>query len=42
MHSYGETTANVPAFLIKLLRLVDDEDTNNLISWTSVRNKHGR
>lgn len=29
-------TASVPAFLAKLWRLVEDEDTNNLIYWNSV------
>ncbi|XP_017049852.1 heat shock factor protein isoform X2 [Drosophila ficusphila] len=37
MHSFGDAGAigsGVPAFLAKLWRLVDDEDTNRLICWT--------
>jgi hypothetical protein len=39
MHTFGET--GVPAFLAKLWRLVEDEETNDLIGWSSVsgRNK---
>lgn len=32
-----ETAAGVPAFLAKLWRLVEDKETNDLISWSSVR-----
>lgn len=35
MHAI-EGSVNVPAFLTKLWRLVDDESTNDLISWTQV------
>lgn len=31
-----ETAAGVPAFLAKLWRLVEDKETNDLISWSSV------
>jgi hypothetical protein len=31
-----ETGMGVPAFLAKLWRLVEDQETNNLISWSSV------
>ncbi|XP_034236160.1 uncharacterized protein LOC117642271 isoform X2 [Thrips palmi] len=34
MHSISEFGANVPAFLAKLWKLVDDPETNELISWT--------
>ncbi|XP_026271706.1 heat shock factor protein isoform X3 [Frankliniella occidentalis] len=34
MHSLSEFGANVPAFLAKLWKLVDDPETNELISWT--------
>ena len=36
MHTFSETGAGVPAFLAKLWRLVDDPDTNNLITWNKV------
>lgn len=35
MHTTEVGISNVPAFLIKLWKLVDDEKCNNLISWTS-------
>lgn len=35
MHAI-EGSSNVPAFLTKLWRLVDDDSTNDLISWTPV------
>ncbi|KAJ1524397.1 hypothetical protein ONE63_010897 [Megalurothrips usitatus] len=34
MHSLSEFGANVPAFLAKLWKLVDDPETSELISWT--------
>lgn len=36
MHTFGENSTAVPAFLAKLWRLVEDEDTNNLIYWSAV------
>lgn len=37
MHTFGENSGSgVPAFLAKLWRLVEDEDTNNLIYWNAV------
>lgn len=37
MHTFGENSSSgVPAFLAKLWRLVEDEDTNNLIYWNAV------
>lgn len=35
MHTFAETGAGVPAFLAKLWRLVEDPETNDLISWSS-------
>ncbi|XP_052861614.1 uncharacterized protein LOC128268530 [Anopheles cruzii] len=35
MHTFSETGAGVPAFLAKLWRLVEDSDTNDLISWST-------
>nr|XP_029720482.1 heat shock factor protein-like isoform X6 [Aedes albopictus] len=35
MHTFTETGAGVPAFLAKLWRLVEDPETNDLISWSS-------
>ncbi|XP_055596404.1 heat shock factor protein isoform X2 [Uranotaenia lowii] len=35
MHSFSESGAGVPAFLAKLWRLVEDPETNDLISWSS-------
>lgn len=37
MHTFSETGAGVPAFLAKLWRLVEDPETNDLISWSTVR-----
>lgn len=34
MHTTEVGTNNVPAFLIKLWKLVEDEDTNDLIRWS--------
>ena len=34
MHSFAEFGSNVPAFLAKLWKLVDDPETNELISWS--------
>ncbi|XP_076044080.1 heat shock factor isoform X2 [Oratosquilla oratoria] len=34
MHSLDSCTANVPAFLTKLWRLVEDPQTDSLIGWT--------
>lgn len=40
MHPFGDNgQSGVPAFLAKLWRLVDDSETNNLISWSSVCKK---
>lgn len=36
MHTFSENSAGVPAFLAKLWRLVEDEETNNLIYWSAV------
>jgi hypothetical protein len=36
MHTFGENTGGTPAFLAKLWRLVEDEETNDLISWSLV------
>lgn len=38
MHTFADATAGsgVPAFLAKLWRLVDEEQTNELIKWSSV------
>ncbi|XP_052891669.1 putative uncharacterized protein DDB_G0277255 isoform X3 [Anopheles moucheti] len=35
MHTFSETGAGVPAFLAKLWRLVEDNETNDLISWST-------
>lgn len=35
MHTFSETGAGVPAFLAKLWRLVEDTETNDLISWST-------
>lgn len=35
MHTFTETGAGVPAFLAKLWRLVEDPETNDLISWST-------
>lgn len=35
MHTFAETGAGVPAFLAKLWRLVEDPETNDLISWST-------
>lgn len=35
-----ETSAGVPAFLAKLWRLVEDKETNDLISWSAVSFKN--
>ena len=39
MHSVEELGTNVPAFLAKLWKLVEDPETNDLICWSSVCNK---
>lgn len=36
MHTFSENSSGVPAFLAKLWRLVEDEETNNLIYWSAV------
>lgn len=36
MHTFSENSSGVPAFLAKLWRLVEDEETNNLIYWNTV------
>lgn len=36
MHTFSENSTGVPAFLAKLWRLVEDEETNNLIYWSAV------
>ena len=38
MHTFDNSNA-VPAFLAKLWRLVEDEETNNMISWSEVSQK---
>ncbi|XP_058053945.1 uncharacterized protein LOC131205732 isoform X3 [Anopheles bellator] len=35
MHTFSETGTGVPAFLAKLWRLVEDSETNDLISWST-------
>lgn len=35
MHTFTETGTGVPAFLAKLWRLVEDPETNDLISWST-------
>ncbi|XP_055532606.1 heat shock factor protein isoform X2 [Wyeomyia smithii] len=35
MHTFSETGTGVPAFLAKLWRLVEDPETNDLISWST-------
>jgi heat shock transcription factor 1 len=39
MHSVEELGTNVPAFLAKLWKIVEDPETNDLICWSSVRNQ---
>jgi heat shock transcription factor 1 len=39
MHSVEEMGTNVPAFLAKLWKLVEDPETSDLICWSSVCNK---
>lgn len=39
MHTFSDNSTGVPAFLAKLWRLVEDEETNNLIYWNTVSNK---
>jgi hypothetical protein len=34
-----ESGMGVPAFLAKLWRLVEDKETDNLITWSQVSNK---
>lgn len=36
MHTFSENSSGVPAFLAKLWRLVEDEETNHLIYWSAV------
>lgn len=36
MHTFSENSSGVPAFLAKLWRLVEDDETNNLIYWSAV------
>ena len=36
MHSVGDSSSTVPAFLGKLWKLVEDPTTDNLINWNSV------
>lgn len=36
MHTFSENSSGVPAFLAKLWRLVEDEETNSLIYWSAV------
>lgn len=36
MHTVSENSSGVPAFLAKLWRLVEDDETNNLIYWNAV------
>uniref|UniRef100_U5EZQ6 Putative heat shock transcription factor hsf n=1 Tax=Corethrella appendiculata TaxID=1370023 RepID=U5EZQ6_9DIPT len=35
MHTFSESGTGVPAFLAKLWRLVEDPETNDLISWST-------
>lgn len=42
MHSVEELGTNVPAFLAKLWKLVEDPETNDLICWSSVCNKQSQ
>jgi heat shock transcription factor 1 len=39
MHSVEEMGTNVPAFLAKLWKIVEDPETNELICWSSVCNE---
>jgi heat shock transcription factor 1 len=36
MHSVEELGTNVPAFLAKLWKIVEDPETNDLICWSPV------
>jgi heat shock transcription factor 1 len=36
MHSIEELGTNVPAFLAKLWKIVEDPETNDLICWSPV------
>jgi heat shock transcription factor 1 len=36
MHSIEELGTNVPAFLAKLWKIVEDPETNDLICWSAV------
>lgn len=36
MHSIEELGTNVPAFLVKLWKIVEDPETNDLICWSAV------
>lgn len=40
MHTFSENSSGVPAFLAKLWRLVEDEETNHLIYWSAVSEKY--
>jgi len=42
MHSVEELGTNVPAFLAKLWKLVEDPETNDLICWSTVCNKQSQ
>nr|CAD7204702.1 unnamed protein product [Timema douglasi] len=42
MHSTEEIGTNVPAFLAKLWKIVDDPETNELICWSPIRPFLGR
>lgn len=41
MHSITEVGSNVPAFLAKLWKLVEDTEFDELICWSEVRYYHG-
>lgn len=41
MHSITEVGSNVPAFLAKLWKLVEDAEFDELICWSEVRYFHG-
>lgn len=36
MHTIGEVSRNVPAFLGKLWKMVEDPETDDFITWNSV------
>lgn len=40
MHTIAEVGTNVPAFLGKLWKMVEDPITNDLISWSTVSRQY--